>query len=227
MHSEHDPAHADGAADAQHDEDASGRAPRAGMRALLDELANGDPDDTLALSDVLQDLGRSTFGVLLFMACLPAFLPIPGLAGALSGPLVMLTSVQLLFLMRRPWLPGFIARRGPQRRTVIRFERATDRALKWLERVVRPRLGVVVEHPAAVVFTGLQLVLLGLLLSLPIPFTNFVFGAMLLLFALALLERDGWLMLVAWATGIIGISVFGVLSGSLAGAAKRWIDLAI
>ena len=115
MHSEHDPAHADGAADAQHDEDAAGRASRAGMRALLDELANGDPDDTLALSDVLQDLGRSTFGVLLFMACLPAFLPIPGLAGALSGPLVMLTSVQLLFLMRRPWLPGFIARRGPQR----------------------------------------------------------------------------------------------------------------
>lgn len=224
MHSEHDPAHADGAADAQHDEDASGRAPRAGMRALLDELANGDPDDTLALSDVLQDLGRSTFGVLLFMACLPAFLPIPGLAGALSGPLVMLTSVQLLFLMRRPWLPGFIARRGPQRRTVIRFERVTDRALKWLERVVRPRLGVVVEHPAAVVFTGLQLVLLGLLLSLPIPFTNYAFACLLMVYALALLERDGALMLVCWALGVGAIGFFGVLSGNLIALTWAWLE---
>ena len=76
-------------------------------------------------------------------------------------------------------------------------------------------------------FSGLLLVLLGLLLSLPIPFTNYVFGVLLMLFALALLERDGWLMLVAWAAGLAAIGVFGVLSGSLASAATRWIDLAI
>jgi len=226
MRNERDPADAPGDAGGGDDrrDAAAERAPHAGVRILLDALADGDPEDTLALRDVVRDLGRSTFGVLLFMAALPAFIPIPGLAGALSGPLVMLISVQLLFLMRRPWLPGFIARRGPQRRTVIRFERATDRALTWLERVVRPRLAPVVEHPAAVVFTGLQLVLLGLLLSLPIPFTNYAFACLLMVYALALLERDGALMLVCWALGTAAIAFFGVLSGNLIALTWAWLE---
>ena len=198
-----------------------------GTRALLDLMASGDSGDRLRLGDVLAGLGNRSFGMMLFIATLPAFIPIPGLAGAISGPLVILVGLQLLVGLRRPWLPRALAERGPQRSSLVRFR---DRLAPWLdrlERLVRPRGEGVLDVRLASCFTGLLLVLLGLLLSLPIPFTNFVFGAMLLLFALALLERDGWLMLVAWATGIIGISVFGVLSGSLAGAAKRWIDLAI
>ncbi|HEX2082489.1 MAG TPA: exopolysaccharide biosynthesis protein, partial [Xanthomonadaceae bacterium] len=44
-------------------------------------------------------------------------------------------------------------------------------------------------------------------------------------FALALLERDGALMLAAWITGAISVGVFGVLSGNLAAMAARWLDL--
>lgn len=198
-----------------------------GTRALLDLMASGDPADRLRLGDVLAGLGNRSFGMMLFIATLPAFIPIPGLAGAISGPLVMLVGMQLLFGLRRPWLPRALAQRGPQRQSLARFR---DRLAPWLdrlERLVRPRGEGVLDVRIASCFTGLLLVLLGLLLSLPIPFTNFVFGALLLLFALALLERDGWLMLVAWAAGIAGIGVFGVLSGSLASAASRWIDLAI
>lgn len=198
-----------------------------GTRALLDLMASGDPADRLRLGDVLAGLGNRSFGMMLFIATLPAFIPIPGVAGAISGPLVMLVGLQLLVGLRRPWLPRALAQRGPQRHTLARFR---DRLAPWLdrlERLVRPRGEGVLDIRIASCFTGLLLVLLGLLLSLPIPFTNFVFGALLLLFALALLERDGWLMLVAWAAGIAGIAVFGVLSGSLASAASRWIDLAI
>ncbi len=57
--------------------------------------------------------------------------------------------------------------------------------------------------------------LLGVLLALPIPFTNYVFGVLLLLFVFALLERDGVMMLVAWAAGTIAVVVFGFLTGNL------------
>jgi hypothetical protein len=154
-----------------------------GIRAFLDDLIAGDPDERLKLGDLGGNLGRRTFGMLLFLATLPAFIPIPGVAGALSGPLVVLIGVQLLLLMKKLWLPAFIARRGPQRSTVIRFERLSDRWLRWLETVVRPRLIGMIEHPVATVFTGAQLVLLGLLLGLPIPFTNMLFGALLLVYA--------------------------------------------
>lgn len=198
-----------------------------GTRALLDLMASGDPAERLRLGDVLAGLGNRSFGMMLFIATLPAFIPIPGVAGAISGPLVMLVGLQLLIGLRRPWLPRAVANRGPHRHALVRFR---DRLAPWLdrlERVVRPRGEGVLDVRIASCFSGLLLVLLGLLLSLPIPFTNYVFGVLLMLFALALLERDGWLMLVAWAAGLVAIGVFGVLSGSLASAATRWIDLAI
>ncbi len=195
-----------------------------GMRSVLDSLAYGDPTDTLALRDVVNGLGRSTFGVLLFLASLPAFIPIPGVAGALSGPLVVLVGLQILILLPNPWLPGFIARRGPLRSTIIRFDRMVSPWLRRIEKGVRPRLLGFVEHPVATILTGLQLVLLGILLSLPIPLTNFLFAGLLMVYALALLERDGILMLIAWAMGTIAIGVFGVLSGNLVALAWAWLE---
>lgn len=194
-----------------------------GMRAVIDALCDGDPDERLQLRELVGDLGRSTFGVLLFIATLPAFIPIPGVAGALSGPLVVLVGLHLLMLLRKPWLPDFLARRGPQRSTLIRFDRGADRWLRWLEKLVRPRLTIVTDHPVTTVFTGLQLVLLGTLLALPIPFTNYLFAGLLLFYALALLERDGVLMLLAWAAGVIAIYVFGAVSGNLAAMLWAWV----
>ncbi len=207
--------------------DKHGQVLEAGTRDLLDAFTVGDPDDVLKLGDVFTGLGKRSFGMLLFVSTLPAFIPIPGVGGAVSGPLVMLIGAQLLVGRRDPWLPKFIARRGPRRHSVKHFRDLTARWLGWLERVVRPRASAMLDHRLASATTGLLVILLGLLLSLPIPFTNFLFGAMLLLFALALLERDGYLMGVAWAIGVVAVVVFGVLSGQLATMAATWIDLLI
>ena len=199
----------------------------AGTRVLLDGFATGDPDDVLQLGAVFAGLGKRSFGMLLFVSTLPAFIPIPGVGGAISGPLVALIGAQLLVGLRKPWLPAFIARHGPHRHSVSRFRDLLSPWLARLERVVRPRASGMLDHRLASAVTGLLLILLGILLSLPIPFTNFLFGARLLLFSLALLERDGLLMGVAWAMGAIAVGVFGVLSGQLAAMAARWVDLLI
>ena len=196
----------------------------AGTRALLDALAQGDPDETVTLRDLLTGLNRRAFGMLLFASVLPAFIPIP-IGGAISGPLVMLIGVQLAIGMRRPWLPNFLATRGPHRHALARFDRMISPWLARLEHLIRPRLPVLLDHRLAGVVTGLLLVLLGLLLSLPIPLTNYLFGGLLLVFALALLERDGVMMLVAWIAGAIAVTVFGFLSGNLAAQAGRFLDL--
>ena len=105
-----------------------------------------------------------------------------------------------------------------------------DRIAPWLarlERAVRPRAAALLDHRLASALTGSLLILLGLLLALPIPFTNYLFGGLLLLFAFALLGRDGLLMALAWVFGSVAVAVFGVLSGTLAAAAADWIDLLI
>jgi hypothetical protein len=194
-----------------------------GLRGLLDGFRAGDPEEVLSLEMLVGGLGRRAFGMLLFIAILPAFIPIP-VGGAISGPLVVLIGLQLLVGLRRPWLPKAISRRGPRRATLVRFD---DRISPWLvrlEKLVRPRLQHVLRHPLAAVYTGLLLVFLGLLLSLPIPLTNYLFGILLLLFAFAMLERDGMLMLAAWVGGTITVAVFGVLSGEFAAIAAVGID---
>lgn len=197
----------------------------AGARALLAAFAVGDPDEQLRMSDLLAGLGKRVFGMLLFIAAIPAFIPVPGLAGAISGPLTVVVGAQLMIGMRRPWLPRFLASRGPYRHTLIGFERRISPLLARIERRIRPRMSQVLDHRVAAMFTGLLVVLLGILLALPIPFTNYLFGALMLAYALALLERDGALMLLCWGAGIIAIGVFGVASGTLAAAAAHWISL--
>lgn len=199
---------------------------RTSTREVLDALAAGDPDERLSLGELLSGLRQSAFGMMLFFAVLPAFIPIPGVAGAISGPLVILVGVQLLIGLRRPWLPRFIATRGPHRRSLARFRDMLAGTLRWLEKVVRPRLEWVLDHRLASAVSGLLLVLLGILLALPIPFTNYIFGGLLLIFVFALLERDGALMLIAWLAGAIAVFVFGVTSGALlelaADLLRRW-----
>lgn len=194
--------------------------------ALLDGFANGNPDDVLRLGDLLKDFGPAAFGMLLFLGVLPAFIPVPGVGGAVGGPLVILVGVQLLLGTRKLWLPGFLARRGPHRSAMMRFRQRMAPWLRRLEKLVRPRMTAFLDNRIALSFTGLLLVLLGVLLALPIPFTNYVFGFLLLLFAFALLERDGALLLVAWIAGSIAVVVFGFLSGNLVEATTallaRW-----
>jgi len=194
----------------------------AGTRALLDALAEGDPDDILRLGPLLHGLGPRAFGVLLFLAIPPAFFP--GVAAFIGSPVIILVGLQLLLARQSAWLPAWLASRGPHRRLLIRFDERMSPWLARLERWVRPRWPGLIGHPLASMFTGLLLVLLGVLLALPIPFTNVVFALLLLLLALALLERDGALMLLAWVAGSAAVLVLGVLSGELAIRAAWWID---
>ena len=54
--------------------------------------------------------------------------------------------------------------------------------------------------------------------------TNALFGlGPLLLYALALLERDGVLMLISWGAGLDAIYVFGAVSGNLAAMLWAWV----
>ncbi len=198
-----------------------------GIRTLLAMFEKGDPGERLTLGQVLQGLEQSAFGIFLFIAILPSFIPIPGIGGAVSGPLVLLIGLQLIAGLTRPWLPGFIARRGPRRGTMHNFLNKISRPLQRLDRMLKPRLQLLIDPLPSRILTGVLLIVTGILLSLPIPFTNYLFGFQLLLFALALIERDGALMLFNWIGAIAGGLFFGLGSGHLVSGmvelVQRWM----
>lgn len=198
-------------------------APSNGIARLLRAFTQGDPQEVLALDRLLYGLGRSAFGMFLFVSVLPGFVPIPGFAGVVSGPLVALIGLQLIVGLRKPWVPAFIGRRGPRRSTMARFCDRISPAMARLEHLVRPRLRALTRSRMANAYTGVLLICLGLLLALPLPMTNFVFAGTLLLFALALMERDGALMLALWTVSTAGLVATGLLSEELARLIHGWL----
>jgi hypothetical protein len=167
---------------------------------ILRDLAAADADPSL--DTILAAFGRRAFGAALLLAIMPAFLPLPFGVGAISGPLVSLLGVQMLFGQRQPWLPRRWRERPIPRVRLQGFNAKLGRLLQRIERLCRPRLNGLATQLWSSLFTGAQLVLLGALLALPIPLTNYPFGLLLVLYALALVERDGLLQLIAWVLGL-------------------------
>lgn len=185
-------------------------------RALIDALADDHRGPgPLTLGGILDEFRARAFGLFVLLSVLPAFVPLPVGAGAISGPLVSLAGLQMLLRMDHPWVPGFLSRRPLSREGIARFRDRVSGVLRRLEKLSRPRNEGLVDHPAAHAFTGLLLVLLGVLLALPIPGTNYPFGFILLVFAFALIERDGRLVLAAWALGVAEIVAAVLLSGEV------------
>lgn len=193
-------------------------------RALLDALAEGRAGPSpMTLGGVLDEFRARAFGIYLLIVILPAFIPLPAGAGAVSGPLVSLAGLQLLWLMEHPWVPGFLSRRPLPPERLVSFRDRSSRVLRWLEKFSRPRSEWAIDHPAARIFTGLMLVVLGFLLALPIPATNYVFGLLLLAYAIAMIERDGRLLMVAWLLGLAEIITLALFSRQIAeAAADAW-----
>ncbi|HET7268441.1 MAG TPA: exopolysaccharide biosynthesis protein [Oleiagrimonas sp.] len=165
--------------------------------ALLRDAITSNHSDDITLKVLLEPLRSSAFGVVLLVLAIPNFIPLPIGIGGIMGVLVIALGMQMLCGMEHPLIPARLRRKTMHRTRVLRFLERTRGITRRLERWCKPRMTVMVQRPWSLV-SGLALVILGLLLSLPIPFTNYVFGVLLLAFAFALIERDGALLLVMW-----------------------------
>jgi len=179
---------------------------------LLRELGETPGDPKLRFSELIDSFGERAFGVLLLIVLLPVFIPVPFGVGAIAGPLISLVALPMVFGMPRPWLPRWLRERGMQRETLRRFVERHGKGLNRIERVCKPRWDFMLGRGARL-FTGLLLVILGFALALPIPFTNYPFGLIILFYVMALIEHDGLLMAIGWLLGLAQIIGLALLSG--------------
>lgn len=194
---------------------------RRATRLLADTLAE-HPEDTIHLDALLRPLRNRAFGCVLLLLAIPNFIPVPIGIGGVMGTLIVVLGLQMTFGLEQPWIPRRIRRRPLQRHTVRRFLDRTLPILHKLERLCRPRLEVLTRRPFSLV-TGLLLTLLGVLLALPIPFTNYLFGVMMLAFAIALIERDGALLLGLWTVTALLLALALVFSNVVFAAALKLV----
>jgi hypothetical protein len=188
-------------------------------RILADTL-EAHEGDTITFAELLEPLRHRAFGCVLLLLAIPNFIPVPIGIGGIMGTLIVLLGLQMAIGMEQPWIPSRVRQRAFRRRSVHKFLDRTLPVLHWLERLCRPRLEVL-THRTASLLTGLLLVLLGFLLALPIPFTNYLFGVVMLAYAIALIERDGALLLGLWIVSAVILALTVVFSGIVIAAMMK------
>jgi hypothetical protein len=183
---------------------------------LLRELAAEAHLERISAGLLLDRFGARAFGALLVIFAAPNMLPLPlpGLS-ALTGVPLLILSAQLVQRREKPWLPAMVRERSFAR---AHFAQAVDRlapALERIERMTRPRLGLLVA-PVAERVIGAGAMVLSLILFLPLPLGNFLPGLALSLVGVGLLERDGAAVALG---GLVGALAVLVVSGAVAGIA--------
>ncbi|MDQ0009933.1 hypothetical protein J2T07_002123 [Luteibacter jiangsuensis] len=183
--------------------------------ALLRAALMSTPGERITIEQLLEPLRHRAFGFLLLLLAIPNFIPVPLGIGGIMGVFVIALGLEMLIGLEHPWIPGFLRRRTMSREGLLRFLDRVAPMTHRLERICRPRLQRLTQRPF-IFASGAIMILIGLLLALPIPFTNYVFGGMLIAFAFALVERDGVLLLMVWVTTVAIVIASATFSRALA-----------
>lgn len=171
---------------------------------LLQDLMDAFPEEHVTVGDILKRLEGQAFGLLLLVLALPNCIPnIPGLS-TIFGVMMVAPAVQLILGRGDLWLPGRIRRMSISRHALQMAINGSLPILRRVERFVAPRWAFLVKPPFTQ-FLGLQTLFLAFVLILPIPLGNWMPGITVAATALALLQRDGRLVLLSVPLTLVSV----------------------
>ena len=176
----------------------------------LADNANG-PVTVRQIRDALGD--RSFAALLVFFAAIN-LLPLPPGTTLVLGLPLMIVSAQMVWGRKIAWLPDFILVRSVQAEQFRALAERFIPRLVWLERWIKPRVWPMPDRYDERVI-GLLALVMGTLVTLPIPLGNWFPALTIALSGLALSERDGILLGVAAIAGAFSIVLIVALAGTV------------
>lgn len=179
----------------------------------LAQIIEEDGPDRLSFSELAARLHSRAWGGLLFIFAAINVLPLPpGTSMFFAAPL-MIVSAQMVLGRKSPWFPKRIDRRGVTKQELQRLVTK----IAWLEvrveRVFKPRIAGL-TGPTAARLIGLVCFLLAIVAAIPVPLFHIAPAAAIVLFGLALIYRDGILVIGAAIAAVLSIAVDALVIGS-------------
>lgn len=169
-------------------------------------------EENICFEEIIKLLGTRAFGIALLFFSLPSALPfsaIPGVSFIFSIP-IFFFAIQMMLGRHTLWLPPIIAKKTIPHKSVVKFIDKTVPYLRKAEYFLKPRWLFMTNRPMEVI-NGLMLLLLSILLMLPIPFSNFIFAILLVIFSLGLIEKDGAFIVLGYLASTLYLSLFSWL----------------
>jgi hypothetical protein len=179
----------------------------------LKQIIEESDAERLSFTDLSAKLHSRAWGGLLFIFAAINVLPLPPGTSVFFAIPLMIVSAQMVLGRSSPWFPARIDRRGIKKTELERLIAKIAGVESRIERVLRPRLGSL-TGPTATRVIGAVCFLWALLAAIPIPLFHMAPAAAILLFGLALIYRDGVVVIVAAVAAVLSLAVDALLVGS-------------
>jgi hypothetical protein len=180
---------------------------------------------SLTLAELKQALKGRGSAMLLILLALPfCFIAIPGLSTPFGIAICLIGAC--LVIGREPWLPAFVMRRRLSTTRLTQLLTGAIKIARQLEKFVWPRLGFLHGGSGMPRLIGLSIVVsgLGLMLPLPIPFSNSIPAWAVVLLAIGMMEKDGLCVLLGHLTTIATWAFISLTSVFAVGGFRRLLD---
>lgn len=185
----------------------------------LDELAVEQHD--VSIGDALDMFGGRSYGPFLIIPALLEISPagaVPGVPSVLAA-IVALVALQMLFGREHIWMPRFVEKRSISGKKLHGAIGKLDRVATMLDSLAKGRMKGFARGPW---LKAMALAVIALAITVPplelVPFASAGPMLVIALMGLALIVRDGLLMLLsmgaAIAVVITGYTLFGQSSGA-------------
>ena len=177
----------------------------------LMQIAGDDGPDRLSFSDLALQLHARAWGGLLVVFAAINVIPLPPGMNIFFAIPLMIVSAQMAFGRARPWFPARIDRRGVTRDELRRLVTKMEWFERRVERLFKPRLAGF-TGPMATRVIGVVCFILAIFAMLPV--VHVAPAAVIVLFGLGLVYRDGALVIAAAVAAVVGAAVAAFLVAS-------------
>ena len=173
----------------------------ASLEEMLDQIEEVSTETTSVTFDqILDAVGRRSFGPLLIVAGLVVLAPvvgdIPGMPTAVAI-FVALVAGQFAFGAEQIWLPRWMLDRSVKSARHGKPLRFLRKPAAWIDGLTRPRLRALAGPHAVRVVASICLALAGVMpLMEVVPFRAYAAGLILAVFGLALIASDGLMVVI-------------------------------
>jgi hypothetical protein len=169
--------------------------------------------ERLSFSQLATRLESRAWGGLLLIFAAINVLPLPPGTSVFFAIPLLIVSAQMVLGRASPWFPRSLDRRGVTKQLLHRLIDKIDWLEVRVERIFKPRLPGLTSATAARII-GLVCFLLALLAAIPIPLFHMAPAAAIVLFGLALIYRDGALVIVACIAAMLSVLIDVLIIGS-------------
>ena len=180
--------------------------------SLLRSIVENTEGDTVSIEDLLNAVGRRSYGPVLLLLGFVAVSPLTIVPGAnwLVALIVLVFAVQLLLGLKHPWIPKSALKFSFPRSALESGATAAEKYVHIVDQFVKPRLTFLTGYPF-VMLVALVCIAAALI---TFPLGVFPFGPLLpsltiLILGLGLTGRDGLVILFGLAP-LIGTAILVV-----------------